>query len=831
MATQGTLRGESIPIQSIHAHNETAMSLSVSSFIFPITSANILRKFSRNFRWRTHAITLQPHCDIEIIGDNEYRSIGHTPQFFLQSSYSSPPIEWVLLRGKVSANTPLRLELFFFDPNGNISKKNKISLKVNPDGKIKELIRIPNNASKIRLDLQETKSNFTIKDLSIKEKGLWQIALWHIKIRLKIIILTDYQELFRILRRGIEIYKSQGWKGIMLGLDRDRQQLGAKAVCNTQIPQLSYNEWLEKNNKLTATDIISIKRQIGTFKYRTKFSIIMPVYKPYVDLRAASARSVKDCIELRATIDSVLEQLYQDWELCIADEASSAPHIKNILAEYESTDKRIRLTTFSTNGTQMAKAANTALQMTTGEYVISLNHGDLLTEHALFLNALEINKYPELIVGYSDEDKIDAKGQHHDPYFKPDWNPLLLLGQNYFNHLTVFRTDTVKQAEGFCENYEGCHDWDLILRITENCTAEQIRHIPHILYHCLVTNSSTGMAIYKKNFIEDATKRTLSAHFKRKNKQETKISIIDKKYCRFRFPISEPFPLVSIIIPTRNQYKVLSQCIDSIIRKTDYANLEIIIIDNQSNDKQTIDYFGTLSTIPNIRIIKYDAPFNYSAINNFAVKQAKGDILAFLNNDIEVITRDWLLEMVCHAIQPNCGAVGCMLYYPDNTIQHAGVILGVGGVAGHAYLRKPRGYSGQRHRARLTQNLSAVTAACMLLKKSVFEEVNGFNEKDLAIAFNDTDLCLRIIRRGYQNVFTPFAELYHHESLSRGYEDTIQKQARFSNEANYMRLKWGNSIDNDPAFNPNLEMNANKWIWGTTRVAPKPWRQHKTTQF
>jgi GT2 family glycosyltransferase len=281
--------------------------------------------------------------------------------------------------------------------------------------------------------------------------------------------------------------------------------------------------------------------------------------------------------------------------------------------------------------------------------------------------------------------------------------------------------------------------------------------------------------------------------------------------------------MVTLIIPTRNGYPLLRRCAESIYQKTTYRNFELIIVDNQSNDPDTLNYLLELEKERGVRILRYDAPFNYSAINNFAVQHARGDIVGLLNNDLEVITPEWLEEMVSHAIQPEIGVVGAMLYYPNDTIQHAGVILGVGGVAGHAHCRQPRGYYGSASRAALCQNLSAVTAACLVVRRRVYEDVGGFDEKNLPVAFNDMDFCLRLLERGYRNIWTPYAEFYHHESATRGYDDTAEKRARFNSECMFVKQRWSELLGNDPAYNPNLATEWESFRLSCPPRARKPW--------
>ncbi len=503
-------------------------------------------------------------------------------------------------------------------------------------------------------------------------------------------------------------------------------------------------------------------------------------------------------------------QLYPHWELCIADDASHEPHVRRVLEEFAQRDARIRVTFRGENG-HISASSNSALDLATGEFAALLDHDDELAPRALADVVLALSRQPGLEFIYSDEDKIDELGRRHDPYFKPDWNPDLLLGQNYTCHLSVFRTARVRAVGGFRAGYEGSQDWDLTLRVTAGLTPAQVHHLPRVLYHWRAIPGSTALVIDQKSdypFI--AAKKALADHLARLQ-VGGELLPVKGHHWRIRHPLPSPAPKVSIIIPTRNSADLLRLCVGSILAKTTYPDFEILVVNNRSDDPATLAYLEELRQLGH-RVVEFDAPFNYSALNNLAVRAAGGSVLAFLNNDLEVITGEWLDEMVSQALRPGIGAVGAMLYYPDDTVQHAGVVLGLtgpagrDGVAGHAFKDAKRGSEGQRNRLRLAQNYSAVTAACLVIRRATFEQVGGFNEPDLPVAFNDIDLCLRVQAAGFRNLWTPFAELYHHESASRGAEDTPEKLERFAREAAYMRRVWGALLDRDPAYNPNLSL-------------------------
>lgn len=506
---------------------------------------------------------------------------------------------------------------------------------------------------------------------------------------------------------------------------------------------------------------------------------------------------------LRRSVRSMIEQSYRNWELCIADDASTQPHVRQVLEELSASDPRIKVEFRSENG-HISVASNTALAVATGRYIALLDHDDELPSDALAEVADALLRFPEWRMLYTDEDKIDEKGRRYDPYFKPDWNYELLLSQNCFSHFGVFDASLVREVGGFRVGLEGSQDWDLVLRCCELVQPDEIGHIPRVLYHWRAIPGSAALDVGEKSYAVMAGRQAVVDHLERIG-QAADVELTDWGHCRVRFTVSKPEPLVSLVIPTRDGVDLLRTCVDSILNRTSYLNYEVIVVDNQSSCTRTIKYFEEISEDPRVRIVKYDAPFNYSAINNHAVGIARGSIIGLINNDIEVISRDWLDEMVGHASRPMVGAVGAMLYYPDDTIQHGGVITGIGGVAGHAYLGKPRGFGGQMYRAKLAQSLSAVTGACLVVRRRVYEEVGGLDEA-LKVAFNDVDFCLRIRAAGYRNVWTPWAELYHHESATRGYEDTPEKKARFQQEVEFMQARWGHTLQHDPAYNPNLAL-------------------------
>jgi O-antigen biosynthesis protein len=573
-----------------------------------------------------------------------------------------------------------------------------------------------------------------------------------------------------------------------------------------------YAEWIERYDTLTDATRSAIRQHIAHLSYKPFISVVMPVYNTSE-------------MWLRLAIESVRNQLYGEWELCVTDDGSFEPGVKQILNEYQAKDPRIRVA-FGSRNNHISAASNSAIEMARGEFIAFLDHDDELSEHALYMIAVELNAHRNAGLIYSDEDKIDQTGQRYDPYFKPDWNPALFMAQNFICHLAVYRTSIVRNVGGLRLGYEGAQDWDLALRVTERIPPTDIRHIPYVLYHWRAVLGSTAIGEQEKVYVKEAQRRTLQSHFERIEKKAEVLPAANH-YWRIKYALQNPPPKVSIIIPTRNGFELLCRCLHSIYEKTIYSNYELIIVDNQSDDPKMLNYLAQRERKQGVRVLRYDAPFNYAALNNFAVQNADGEIVALLNNDLEVIAPDWLEEMVSYAIQPDIGAVGAMLYYPNDTIQHAGVVLGIGspapGVATHVYKKCPRGFRGQSSRALLCQNISAVTAACLVVRRRVFEEVGGLDDKNLPIAFNDIDFCLRIRESGYRNLWTPYAELYHYESASRGYENTPAKRDRFEKEKQYMKQRWGDLLLKDPAYNPNLALGRAPFMLAFPPRIPKPW--------
>lgn len=580
----------------------------------------------------------------------------------------------------------------------------------------------------------------------------------------------------RLLKKGINYARTHGVKK---AIRRVKLELKPGSI--------DYAEWISRHEK---PDLKEQRKEAQGFAYRPLISILMPVYN--VEIKW-----------LEKCIDSVLDQTYDHWELCISDDASTDPAIRKCLESYQAKDDRIKVVFRKENG-HISLATNSALEIAEGEFIALLDNDDELPPFALYEVAKVLNVHPELDVIYSDEDKIDADGNRFDPHFKADWSPDTLMGNNYISHLGVYRTSIVKELGGFRKGYEGSQDYDLVLRVTEQIPADHIYHIDRVLYHWRTIPGSTASNGEAKSYIYDSGVKALTDALSRRNiKGSVRPGRISGFY-EIAYDVLQE-DLVSVIIPTKNGYEDLKTCVDSIIEKTSYSNYEIIIADNGSTDPKMQELFAEYKHQLKDRFIVelIDIPFNYSRINNLAAEKANGKYFLFLNNDTEVIEPDWMTVMVSYAQFDRIGCVGAKLFYPDDTTQHAGVLLGIGGVAGHALNNYDRTHCGYFGRLVIDVNYLAVTAACMMVKAADFNAVNGFDET-LEVAFNDVDLCLKVYELGRYNVYAHQAELYHFESKSRGYEDTPEKQRRFAGEIKKMQDKWPAYIAHDPFYNDNL---------------------------
>ena len=635
----------------------------------------------------------------------------------------------------------------------------------------------------------------TISELNMQLLAAQQTLGWRASTRFRRIrnwllpVGSARSDFFWSLRRVIEVFLDGGPSAVFGRIHR-RLHLGSQDILprapgRDDVPSLNtqFEVWLQQH-QLKPVDIERMLRELETFTHIPLITIVMPVYNT-------------EDVWLRRAIESVQGQIYQNWEICMVNDASTKSHTMQILDEYAASDPRIRVKHLSKR-TGITGASCEALAMATGEFVGLLDHDDELTPDALWEVASWLNRIPELDLLYSDEDKLTADGARVEPFFKPDWSPDLLLSMNYITHFAVFRRSLLQAVGGFRPGYEGAQDYDLMLRLTEK--TNHIAHAPKILYHWRMGHGSSATSVRAKPFASESGRRAIEDALKRRG-HEASVEVLSPGRYRARYKIHES-PLVSIIIPTKDQMRLLHQCVASIEEKTSYYPYEIIIIDNSSIEAETIHYLDALSD--KHRVLRYPQPFNFSAINNFGADQAKGEYLLFLNNDTQVISGEWLTALVEQAQRPEVGAVGAKLLYPDNRIQHAGVTVGIFGGAGHAFRKVANNRTAYFGLADLTRNCSAVTAACIIVPRKVFNQVGGFDE-EFKVVCNDVDLCLRIRKQGYLILYTPFAVLYHFESATRG-------RLRPTREEDLFCRRWGDAIRvGDPYYNPNLTLTREDW--------------------
>ena len=563
---------------------------------------------------------------------------------------------------------------------------------------------------------------------------------------------------------------------------------GRPFTLDGDLTKVSYDGW-RKKYEITDEDIEAM-RQVS-FDYNPKFSIVIPLYDTKISF-------------LRELLDSFENQIYKNWELCLADGTGEGSPLETIVREYMDKDNRIKYEILADNK-GISENTNAAIRMATGDFIVLADHDDVVSVHALFECAKALNKDKSIDVIYSDEDKLDMDGKKYfDPHFKSDFNIDLLCSMNYICHLFVVKKTIIDEVGMLRSEFDGAQDHDFILRCCE--VAKNIKHIPKILYHWRCHMDSTAANPESKMYAFEAGKNAVTEHYKRigvpAHAEHGQFYGMYKTVYEWK-----ETPLISIVIPTKDHIDDLQKCIDSIEEKSTYRNFEFVIVENNSTEQETFDYYKSIENRDNVQLLYYKGDFNFSKINNFGVEHANGEYILLLNNDTEIINPDCLKEMLDYCMREDVGIVGARLYYPDDTIQHAGVVLGFGGMAGHTFIGCSRYDNGYCSRIICAQDYSAVTAACMMTKKSIYEEVGGLTE-EFKVAFNDIDFCMKVREKGYLIVYNPAVELYHYESKSRGLEDTPEKVERFNSEVNRFLDRWDKVLKaGDPYYNVNLSLN------------------------
>ena len=589
-------------------------------------------------------------------------------------------------------------------------------------------------------------------------------------------------------RRAWHIWQTQGWTAL-----RDRIHVHSARLLGRDSAGIydsgydnirQHYRWNEERLRWAATEM-------ATLTIQPTFSILIPVYKVDVTL-------------LDQMVQSVCDQIYPGWQLCLVDDASDSPEIEAAMNRWASTDGRIHVH-FSEQNLGIAGATSIALSMAKGEFVVMMDHDDLVDPGALLLNTMEINNNPQLDLIYSDEDKLRADGKRHSPYFKPDFSPELLESQNYIGHLVAARRSLVEQVGGFRGGFDGAQDYDLLLRLTER--TNQIAHIPQVLYSWREIPGSTAMGHQEKDYAWDAGVAALRSRCERLGiTADVQRGALPGTYSMLRAIAGNP--MVSIVIPFRDQADLLDNCLTSLLENSLWPDLEIIGVNNGSKDTKThkrIQYWQQQDS--RVRFIQHDQPFNFSELCNVGVAAAKGHYVVLMNNDIEITQTDWIEKMLSYAQRREIGAVGCKLVYRDSRIQHAGLVIGIGQSAGHVFKRFAGSLNGYFCRLKIVSNVSAVTAAMMMVDKNKYEEVGGLDETAFSIAYNDVDFCLKLNKSGYRNVQNNEVQAIHHESASRGKDNSGEKQKRHDREAQILRQRWGSVFQQgDPFYNSNLTL-------------------------
>lgn len=758
----------------------------VKSRLFPLSPVeSILEYLIECLPRHLIPVEIKPNDNVTVInpGQGEYNATVSPPYFQMQFGTSFPPSGWYYLEAALVRNNGNREACIGVETSGESGSRITIPIPSNLRGTVREVIYLPPNVTALHWSPSAAAGFFSQSKLMVHKISFIESAL-----RRSYRVINDlwhYRHVTPAARFGLT------WWGMLRNLHESYQRTAILHI--NRLTGTDYTTFIARNDTLKETDIRSMRAQLPQLQRRPVISLIMPIQDPIWEFS-------------KTAIDSVCEQIYPDWELLLAGDFSPGNQIYALANEYQSKNIRVKIIPVAPNQ-DLATSFNTALKVAQGEFVARIDQHDQIPPNALYFLAREINQHPNADLIYTDEDSIDRSNRRIDPCFKPDWNPDLFFSHNYLAGLTLYRQARALMLDGYRPGFEGAEDYDFNLRYLRGLPANKIRHIPRVLYHQRKLSQTEPVATLSNDTgrqSHSSGKNALSDYF-----ENSGTSVLDgpaPNFYRIKYPLPPHPPLVSIIIPTRDRVEILKKCINSIRQKTDYDNWEMLIIDNQSTDAATLDYLAEIQKYPKTRVLRYNDPFNYSAINNLAVTQATGEVLALLNNDVEVITPDWLTEMVSHALRPGIGAVGAKLLYANGTVQHAGVIIGIGGVAGHAHKHIKDEDHGYCHRAVLVQNLSAVTGAALVVKKSIYEEVGGLNERDLVVALNDIDFCLKIRAAGYQNVYTPYARLYHLESISRGHIDTPEKRALFAREFEYMKHRWGNALKSDPAYNPNLTL-------------------------
>ena len=728
------------------------------------------------------AVRLTPQANVAEIDEmaGEYKAISEEPSFQVEIDPLFAKGGWFYLEAALVRHTGDREARFFGKGGRDRRSAFEIPIPSNLRGTVREVFYLPGPVSSLSWAPMHAPGFFSQSCLLVHRISAAESFLR----RAHRVVLT------LISMRGSRGEARHGltWQGAAANLHSAYLQ-----TAQLQIQRYrghDYAEFIARHDAIKPSELEAMTASMRAAGTQPLISLIMQVRDPQPTF-------------FSEMLGSIRSQSYRHWELVLSMDESVSADCRQVLEAAQREDSRI-VVVETHDLTCKAAGLNALLRQIRGDFFAVVGQPDLLPKHALLCIASAVQSQPNAVVVYADHDCMDANGLRYAPHFKPDWNPDFFTAFDYMANLRLWHTEAVRRLGGFRLGFDEAECYDLTLRCMASCGQEQILHIPRVLYHqrdLKGANAGSPVSMHEPQG-GDAGLLALSDHFRESG--ATVVAGAMPGLYRVRHPVPSPVPLVSIIIPTRDKVDILKACVESIQHGTDYAAWEMLIVDNGSLEPQTLAWLEQIQKDVRIRVISYPGPFNYSAINNFAVRQANGEVVVLLNNDIEVISRDWLTEMVGHALRPEIGAVGAKLLYPNDMVQHAGVALGIGGVAGHVHRYLGGTEPGYYFRAIATQNYSVVTAACLAVRKAVYEEVGELDAVNLKVAFNDVDFCLKLLKAGYRNVFTPHALLYHHESLSRGHDDTPEKKAIFEQEFGYMKTFWGQI--SDPAYNPNLSL-------------------------
>ena len=735
------------------------------------------------------SFTLSPLSDLSP-SDNGWIATGPAPQFQLVPLNDRYPVGWVLFETRVmrrSADRSARLMLNCYPGEG---EGLIFDIPSDRTGTVREVLCFPPDVVGLRWAPQMGRGDIQHHTVTVTEIG-------------------PIERVGHMARRVLHFWwwrRPAQLQAVGLSLGRMLMDLRgayrASGYLRAYTPAPSYQDWIARYDMRSAEDYRRIRAQIKTFYPVPQFLLVVVV-------NGHEAQSVN------ATLDSLRRQLYRHFTVVVLD---ALPDSGGGIIDPAAWADGLPECRVISGGAVVAyqEELNRWLgEQGGGHGIAMLRAGDVLAEHALYWVASVLCASPSAGLVYSDDDRLTVDGMRCDPAFKPDWSPELLRSTNYIGQLAVVRGRVLQQAGGVTRgDWTGNHH-DRLLRVIDVLSAEQIRHIPAVLCHRLVEWAQEAVGSSVASVTAHLTRHRIRAAV-------TETETAPGSY-RIRYQLPESVPLISLVIPTRDACALLKRCIDSVMQSSTYSKYEILVIDNQSREAEALAYLARLAGMPRVRILSYDRPFNYSAMNNYAANEAKGEVLCLLNNDTEVITSDWMEEMLGHLMQERVGVVGAKLYYPDGRVQHAGDVVGVGGAANHLHALIERDDPGYCRRAALAQDLSAVTGACLMTRRSLYSELGGLNEQHLPVAFNDVDYCLRVREAGYRVIWTPHAELFHHESVSRGGDKTIRERRRAQRESAYMRSRWGHLMTHDPFYNPNLSYERPDCSLSHAPVVSKPW--------